>query len=242
MRLSKKVISLICLSSMMLGFDSSSRSNIVYNSNLGSIKGVSETTDKTKQVIITQNSNKEDIKKTKLIEIEKRTQEELEEQRKLNVTYSRSDMTLASGITKKELKAVLMHYEGASTMAHLSDALVDSEEKYGVNAFTMAAIVALESGFATSRRAVEDNNLTGYEVYSDDSEGRLFVSQDESVLHTARHLSKNYLTEGGMYYGGLSVDDVQVNYCPDEGKGKNWDEKVDKIASGFLEVYKELYM
>lgn len=63
MRLSKKVISLIFLSSMMLGFDSSSRSNIVYNSNLGSIKGVSETTDKTKQVIITQNSNKEDIKK-----------------------------------------------------------------------------------------------------------------------------------------------------------------------------------
>ena len=26
----------------------------------------------------------------------------------------------------------------------------------------MAGIVALESGFATSRRAIEDNNLTGY--------------------------------------------------------------------------------
>lgn len=230
MRLSKTVISLICLSSMMLGFDSSSRSNIVDNSNLSSIKGISESIDISKQ------------NNTKLVEIQKCTQEKLEEQRKLNVIYSRSDMTIISGITKEELKAVLMNYKGASTMAHLSGALVDAEKECGVNAFTMAAIVALESGFATSRRAVEDNNLTGYEVYSDDSEGRLFSSQYESILHTARHLSKNYLTEGEMYYRGVSIDDVQVNYCPDEGKGKNWDVKVDKLASGFLKVYKELYL
>ena len=74
----------------------------------------------------------------------------------------------------------------------------------------MAGIVALESGFATSRRAIEDNNLTGYEVYSDSSEGRLFNSHDESVLHTARHLSKNYLKEDSMYYNGLSVDAIQI--------------------------------
>ena len=234
MRFSKKVVSLICLSSIIVGFNSSLGSNTENDSNLSSVKGMSEILDITK----------EDIGNTSTepIETKKPTQEELEEQRKLNVVYSRSDITLASGITKEELETVLMNYKGASTMAHLSDALVDAENQHGVNAFTMAAIVALESGFATSRRAIEDNNLTGYEVYSDDSEGRLFPSQYESILQTARHISKNYLTEGGMYYRGLSVDDVQVSYCPDEGKGKNWNEKVDKLASGFLKVYKELYL
>lgn len=55
---------------------------------------------------------------------------------------------------------------GSKIIASAS-AFVEAEKKYGVNAFFMAGIVALESGFATSRRAIEDNNLTGYEVYSD---------------------------------------------------------------------------
>lgn len=234
MKLSKKVVSLICLSFVMLMFSSSSRNNIVNKSNLSSIKDINENIDTIEQYSIIKSSNNEENKEP--------TQEELEKERQLKVGYSKSDMTLASGITKEELKAVLMTYKGASTMAHLSDALVDAEQTYNVNAFTMAAIVALESGFATSRRAVEDNNLTGYEVYSDDSEGKLFPSQDDSILQTARHLSVNYLTEGGTYYKGLSVDDVQLSYCPDEGKGKNWNGKVDMLASGFLKIYKGLYL
>ena len=103
------------------------------------------------------------------------------------------------------------------------------------------AVYKLKGGFATSRRAIEDNNLTGYEVYSDSSEGRLFNSHDESVLHTARHLSKNYLKEDSMYYNGLSVDAIQIMYCPDEEEDKRWEEKVDYLASNFLKTYDNLF-
>ena len=157
------------------------------------------------------------------------------------VTYLRENVTVISGITEDEMKEVLMNTTGSKTMAHLASAFVEAEKKYGVNAFFMAGIVALESGFATSRRAIEDNNLTGYEVYSDSSEGRLFNSHDEAVLHTARHLSKNYLKEDSMYYNGLSVDAIQIMYCPDEEEDKRWEEKVDYLASNFLKTYDNLF-
>lgn len=226
MRLSKKIVSLICLSSMMLGFNSSSGSNIEDNFNLSSMSVINKKIDTAVKSIKYENL---ELKKS-------------EKSRKENVTYQRENITVVSGIKEQELKMVLLTYNGADTMAHLSKALVDAENRYGVNAFVMAGIVALESGFATSRRAVEDNNLTGYEVYSDDSEGRLFDSQYDSIIQTARHLSKNYLTKGALYYNGLSVDSVQINYCPDEGKGKKWDGKVDSLADDFLKTYKKLYL
>ncbi len=242
MRLSKITVSLICLSCMMVGIDSSSKINILNNSNLSSMKNINNS-HSIKNINIPKVYNDEDKKaieagKLKVQHIEKIKSEN---QRKLNVTYSRDDMTLVSGVTEEELKNVFRNYKGASTMSHLSKAFIDAEKEHGVNAFTMAAIVALESGFATSRRAIEDNNLTGYEVYSKDSKGKLFKTQSESILQTAKHLSKNYLTENGLYYNGVSVDDVQLSYCPDEGEGKNWNGKVDKLASDFLRTYKHLY-
>ena len=189
--------------------------------------------------------NYEDIEKLR-IEYEKfqkmlMEDENKEKNRIQGISYLRENVTGISGITEVEMKEVLMNTTGSKTMAHLANAFIKSEKEYGVNAFFMAGIVALESGFATSRRAVEDNNLTGYEVYSDSSEGRLFSSHDESILHTARHLSKNYLKEDGIYYNGLSVDAIQLMYCPDEGKDKRWEEKVDYLASNFLKTYDNLF-
>lgn len=242
MRLSKITVSLICLSCMMLGVDSSSKINILDNSNLSSMKNINNS-HSIKSINIQKVSKDKDKKsiEAEKLKIQYAEKVKSEKQRKLKVTYNRDDMTLVSGITEEELKNVFRNYKGASTMSHLSKAFVDAEKEHGVNAFTMAAIVALESGFATSRRAVEDNNLTGYEVYSKDSKGKLFKTQSESILQTAKHLSKNYLTENGLYYRGVSVDDVQLSYCPDEGEGKNWNGKVDKLASDFLRTYKNLY-
>ena len=189
--------------------------------------------------------NNEDIEKLRIEyeEFQKMVMEDenKEKNRIQGISYLREDVTVISNITEEEMKEVLINTTGSKTMAHLASAFVKAEKEYGVNAFFMAGIVALESGFATSRRAVEDNNLTGYEVYSDSSEGRLFSSHDESILHTARHLSKNYLKEDGIYYNGLSVDAIQLMYCPDEGKDKRWEEKVDYLASNFLKTYDNLF-
>ena len=232
MNLKKHLIICMCLVFMIFGFSQVSKYFIVSGENL-SLNNIDNE-------IVTD----EEIKKLK-IEYEKlqdRKKEELIEAKRIEgVTYLRENVTVISGITEEEMKEVLLKTKGSKTMIHLANAFVDAEKKYGVNAFFMAGIVALESGFATSRRALEDNNLTGYEVYSDSSEGRLFSSHEESVLHTARHLSKNYLKEGAMYYNGLSVDAIQLMYCPDEKKKKKWEYKVDYLASNFLNTYDKLF-
>lgn len=232
MNFKKHLIICMCLVFMIFSFSQVSKYFIVSGENL-SLNNIDNE-------IVTD----EEIKKLK-IEYEKqqaRKKEELIESKRIEgVTYLRENVTVISGITEEEMKEVLLKTKGSKTMMHLANAFVDAEKKYGVNAFFMAGIVALESGFATSRRALEDNNLTGYEVYSDSSEGRLFSSHEESVLHTARHLSKNYLKEGAMYYNGLSVDAIQLMYCPDEEEDKKWEYKVDYLASNFLNTYDKLF-
>jgi beta-N-acetylglucosaminidase len=223
----KKLVILMCLSSMMLGFNISSKNELTNKIDLNKVDEV-----------------KEELEKEKLKN--RKVQKELalkksEEDRISKVTYIREDITIKSGLNHYEMEKVLLNTTGAETMAHLAKAFIEAEQNYGVNAFFMAGIVALESGFATSRRAIEDNNLTGYEVYSDDSEGKLFPSQVESILHTAKHLKDNYLTEGALYYNGVSVDAVQIKYCPDEGLGKNWEGKVNELANLFLKTYNDLF-
>ena len=51
----------------------------------------------------------------------------------------------------------------------------------------------------------------------------------------------NYLKEDSMYYNGLSVDAIQIMYCPDEEEDKRWEEKVDYLASHFLKTYDNLF-
>ena len=233
MNLKKHLMICICLLFMVFSFSILSTYSTVSGENL-SLNNIDN------KIV-----NNEEIEKLK-IEYEKlqdrrKNEEMIEENRVEGVSYLRENVTVISGITEEEMNEVLINTTGSDTMAHLASAFVEAEKQYGVNAFFMAGIVALESGFATSRRAIEDNNLTGYEVYSDSSEGRLFSSHQESVLHTARHLSKNYLKEDAMYYNGLSVDAIQIMYCPDEEEDKKWEEKVDYLASNFLKTYDNLF-
>lgn len=225
MKLLKKIIVLICLSSMLMGCNLSSREKLTKEENLNKIDK-----EKIKINIIKREIQNYEEDKSKV-----------EKSRILNVNYYRENVKVLSNINKDEMEEVLKNTKGAKSMAHLANTFVEAEKKYEVNAFFMAGIVALESGFATSRRAVEDNNLTGYEVYTDKSKGKLFLNQQESILQTAKNLSENYLKEGSKYYKGLSVDAIQINYCPDEEFDKNWEGEVNSLSNSFLETYNELF-
>lgn len=233
MNLKKYIIIYMCLLAMIFSFDIVLKYSIVCGESLSL------------SIIEDEKIKNEELENLKLeyekLQARMREEENIEKNRINNVSYLRDNVTVISGITKEEMKEVLINTTGSKTMVHLADAFVEAEQKHGVNAFFLASIVALESGFATSRRAIEDNNLTGYEVYNDSSQGRLFSSHHESVLHTARHLNKNYLKEGAVYYNGLSVDAVQLSYCPDEGKNKRWEEKIDYLANNFLETYNNIF-
>ena len=91
--------------------------------------------------------------------------------------------------------------------------IVKAERIHHVNAVFLMGIAAHESAWGTSRRAREDNNLTGYGVYSDSAKGINKPSKEEGLLATAETLHERYLTPGGSYYEGTSVADVNKHYC-----------------------------
>ena len=102
----------------------------------------------------------------------------------------------------------------------------DVEEKYHVNAVFLMGIAAHESAWGTSRRAREDNNLTGYGVTSDHAKGINKSTKEAGLLATAETLHEKYLTSGGSYYVGTSAAAVNKHYCV----GGEWAAAVVKNA------------
>ena len=105
-------------------------------------------------------------------------------------------------------------------------AYVKAEEKYHVNAVFLMGIAAHESAWGTSRRAREDNNLTGYGVTSDHAKGINKSTKEAGLLATAETLHEKYLTSGGSYYVVTSAAAVNKHYCV----GGEWAAAVVKNA------------
>ena len=110
------------------------------------------------------------------------------------------------------------------------------EEACQVNAFFLIALSAHESGWGTSYRALNQNNLTGFAVYSDEAEGGHFNSWSESLAYTANLLDKEYLTEGGKYFNGYGIEEVNIRYClKDDEPDFNWSKSITSICYELLE-------
>ena len=90
----------------------------------------------------------------------------------------------------------------------------------------LMGIAAHESAWGTSRRAREDNNLTGYGVTSDHAKGINKSTKEAGLLATAETLHEKYLTSGGSYYVGTSAAAVNKHYCV----GGEWAAAVVKNA------------
>ena len=160
-----------------------------------------------------------DTNKEKLAELESQVQEKtnaLELARRsielLNtrVEFDYNDVTKPSHATNIDMRRVLK----GTKMYDIADAIVSAEEQYkNVNAFLLAGIIAQESSWGGSDRAVYDNNLTGYGVYNPASRGINPNSRYQSVMNTAKLLSRDYLTPGGEHYNGVSLIAVNEKYC-----------------------------
>lgn len=153
-------------------------------------------------------------------------QEQINEMNK-SVSFNPYDVSQPSGVTAYHMNKALLGTE----MHSFAEVFVQAEKDYGVNAFFLAGIVALESGWATSDRARNgSNNLTGHAVYGDFSKGSYFSSPQECVLITARDIARDYLSPDGIYNNGLSVDGVNTKYCTSD----DWSDKVTSIAYSLL--------
>lgn len=143
--------------------------------------------------------------------------------------YNNQDVTKKSNITYNQLRLALEDYN----MQKLAKYIIEAEKEYKVNALFLAGLIANETGYGTSRRYLEDNNVGGYEVYTASSKGRIFDSKEESVYEVARLLSEDYLDEDGIYHNGKSSYSINILYCKSTSSGDayDWHRTIDKIAN-----------
>lgn len=152
------------------------------------------------------------------------------------LTFNPNDLLKPTNMSVDDMYKAL---EGTA-LHELAPIYIEAENVYGVNALFIAGITAEESGWGTSKRAVEDNNLTGLGVYSDSSVGINARTKRNNILMTAKLLKNEYLSPGGSYYNGYSIRDVNTRYCigTNGTTDYNWSVKITNIATNLLKKVK----
>ena len=107
------------------------------------------------------------------------------------------------GLSKEALQNALK-----GRLKELAGVFLEAEEKTGVNALFLAAVAALESGWGESKAAREKNNLFGW---TGQNGYQQFESRKDCILTVAQRLRELYLTPGGRYFHGYTVE--AVNRC-----------------------------
>lgn len=210
-----------------------------------------ETIGKDYDILLMEQKMEEAQELIKLQELELQKQLELEQKqaeidyvisenhRKENVWFDPYNLLSSSNITADELYRTLSAFNDGA-LAKFAWVLVDVENIYGINSFFMAGLIAQESGWVTSYRAIYQNNLTGHAVYNSNAEGTYFNSQEESIYNTAKLLYHNYLSQDGCNYYGTSIWNVNTDYCLTEDSSATdymWAENITSIANSFVNYY-----
>ena len=122
-----------------------------------------------------------------------------------------------SNLTSEELEKGLLH-----DLKQYAPVFIQAEQETGINAIFLASVSALESGWARSNVTKKNNNIFGWTS----SKGyKTFNSVEECILEVAGRIKALYLTEGGTYFNGYEVEDINVRY---NGR-KEWEDNVNSI-------------
>lgn len=112
-------------------------------------------------------------------------------------------------------------------MAKNVPAILEAEEKYGVNALYLMCKLGLESGWA--KYPSGENNLGGWT--NADGSYMDFDSEEECILHIAENLSTEYKEKSGT-----RLADVCERYCPSD----SYSETLIDIMVGRKEKIEEM--
>ena len=100
-----------------------------------------------------------------------------------------------------------------------------AEQEYGINGIFLASLAIHESGWGTSKIALDKNNLFGYQAYdgSPYNSAKQFSSYSEGIDFVARILIKYYLNpKGSSIYGGDVADGRYYNSSTIKGVNKHY--------------------
>lgn len=156
----------------------------------------------------------------------KREEEERQQQVLLIPTFNPYDITVPSNLNSERFYQLL----GDTGLVDVAWVFSYAEEHYGINSLFLVGLTALESSWGTSNRAIHQNNLTGYNIVSDQS-NYSFETRADSVLATAKLLATHYVPEDGKYHSGLSVWGINEKYCAQS----DWADKIVSIVNRLLQ-------
>lgn len=146
-------------------------------------------------------------------------------------TVQTMDMRQKSNISEEVLREYLLRFPN---LFGIAPTLIEAQEAYNVNAIMLLAIIRLESGNGQSRIAVSKNNLGGIVAPSNSAAVyRAFDSKEECVVFMAHLLSNQYLTEGGRFFSGYTLGDINKRYSV----SSEWSSKIGNLM---VEIQSEL--
>ncbi len=113
--------------------------------------------------------------------------------------------------------------------------IIESPNEGGrvMNALYLAAHAAWETGWGDSRIFKDKNNAFGYGAYDSSpyESAYTFASASDCINYAANKIKDSYLTQGGKYYNGPTLQGMNVEYAQD----KAW---AEGIASIMLKISK----
>lgn len=144
---------------------------------------------------------------------------------KPSVQQVSADVRTGSGDSLNAIDQVLQ----GTPMSGLGAAFKAAENTYGVNAYFLSSLAAHESDYGRSAIAKDKNNLFGFTAYDSNPYGsaRKYSSVEESIFDAAAYLSEQYLSEGGKYFKGYSIEAIGNAYASDP----QWADKVKRHLS-----------
>ena len=121
------------------------------------------------------------------------------------------DMRQRTQVTEEQLREYLQRFP---YLLGIEGALIEAQDRYNVNLIMMLAIIRLESGNGRSAIARNQNNLGGIRAPAGSvTAWRSFDSQRDSVMFIGRLLGQQYLTEGGRFFNGHTLPDINRLYA-----------------------------
>lgn len=175
-------------------------------------------------------SKQEEIK-TENVELENAKNEiDKKISRKGELHFNANNVLEVSNASLADIQRILK----GTALYELAPTYLEVENTYGVNALFIISLSAHESAWGTSKRAVEDNNLTGFGVYYDSSVGLNSNSKRANIIRTASWLKNQYLSPKGAYYRGTSIVSINQSYAKNADGSVNteWSQGITTIANG----------
>ena len=123
------------------------------------------------------------------------------------------DLTKRMGVSKQDFKKIMknLKQDTSGFFYDNADFIYDVCQKYEINEVFFCGLISAESGWNIASNHRKTHNYISLMV-----NGKLihYSSTKEGLEVAAKKLHVNYLTPGGKFYGGKTLEGVHKKFCP----------------------------